>query len=211
MDPTAPVWELYERHAELWRRNRLPGLTLERDWIERFCSQLPLGAPILDVGCGHGQPIAAQLLRDGFGLWGIDRAPSLINTARTTLPGGHFEVFDMTSFDLGRTFAGIVMWHSLFHLTAVEQRRVFPLLGAHAEPGAVLLFTTGPTAGSASGEFGGEVLAHHSLGHDEYVDLLAVEGFTVVDYRESDPDCGNATVWMAERANAGVGRSGVDV
>lgn len=203
MDPTAPVWELYERHAELWTRTRLPGVIIERGWLDRFCEQLRPEARLLDVGCGHGQPIGAQLLRDGFDVWGIDRAPALIEIARTNLPGGHWHVADMTSFDLGRTFGGIVMWHSLFHLTAAEQRRVFPLLAAHARPGAPLLFTTGPAAGSTNGEFGGEVLAHHSLDPAEYQDLLAKESFTVLDYRETDPDCGDATVWLATAAKAG--------
>ena len=127
------------------------------------------------------------------------RDSAQIEAARTTLPSGQWLVADMTSFDLGQTFDGIVMWHSLFHLTATEQRQVFPLLAAHAEPGSVLLFTAGPSAGSTQGEFGGEVLAHHSLDAAEYEALLVAADFTVLDYRESDPDCGNATVWFAQR------------
>ena len=90
------------------------------------------------------------------------------------------------------------MWHSLFHLTATEQRKAFPLIGAHSEPGTVLLFTAGPEAGSRSGEFGGEVLAHHSLDPAEYAELLANQNFTILDYNETDPDCGSATVWLAK-------------
>jgi SAM-dependent methyltransferase len=188
---------LYDRHAELWNSVRLPGVTIENEWLERFGGLLEPQARVLDVGCGNGQPIGAQLLHDGFDVWGVDRAPSLIETARANLPGGHWLVADMTSLDLGQTFGGIVAWHSLFHLTGPEQHRVFPLLAAHAQPGAVLLFTSGPAAGSTFGRFGGEVLAHHSLDPDEYEAVLAAEGFTVHEFRETDPNCGTATVWLA--------------
>lgn len=198
MDPTTP-WQLYERHADLWAQERRPGVTIERDWLDRFCSQLAPNARVLDLGCGHGQPIAAQLLDDGFDVCGIDRAPSLIEQATGNLPAGRWLVADMTSFALDATFDGIVMWHSFFHLSPAEQRRVFPLVAAHSHPGSALLFTTGPEAGSSSGCFGGDILGHHSLDPWEYVDLLAEAGFTVLDHRSVDPDCGNATVWLAAR------------
>lgn len=199
VDPIVPPWKLYERHAELWKQSRLPGVRLERAWLDRLCEQLDPQAQVLDVGCGHGQPLGAQLLADGFDVWGIDRAPSLIEAARAALPAGQWRVADMTSFDLGRVFGGIVMWHSLFHLTATEQRQVFPLLAGHAEPGSVLLFTAGPSAGTSNGEFGGDDLAHYSLDPAEYESLLAEANFTVLDYRETDPDCGGATVWFAKQ------------
>lgn len=192
-----PPWELYERHAELWNSVRRPGVIIEREWLDRFCALLEPHAPVLDLGCGHGQPIGAQLLNNGLDVWGVDRAPSLIETARANLPTGHWLVADMTTFDLGQTFGGIVAWHSLFHLTGPEQRLVFPLLAAHAQPGAALLFTSGPAAGSTFGRFGGEVLAHHSLDPQDYEAILAAAGFAVLDYRETDPNCGNATVWLA--------------
>lgn len=198
MDTNVAPWELYERHVDLWIRNRPPGITFERQWLSRFTERLAPNARILDVGCGHGQPIAAQLLASGFRVWGIDRAPSLIAAAQANLPDGMWQVADMATLDLGQTFDGIVMWHSLFHLTATEQRAVFRQLAAHAQPGTLLLFTSGHRAGSSNGEFGGEVLAHHSLDAHEYRDLLAAHGFAVLDYREVDPECGNATVWFAE-------------
>lgn len=197
MDSTSRMWELYERHAELWTQLRPPGLTVERAWLDRFSSLLPPAARVLDIGCGHGQPIGAHLLDAGFDVWGIDRAASLIDQAATNLPTGTWRVADMTSFTLDQTFAGFVMWHSFFHLAPTEQQQVLPLVAAHAAPGAVLLFTTGPNAGSSPGEFGGEVLEHHSLDPAEYTDLLAASGFAVVDHRVADPDCGNATVWLA--------------
>lgn len=37
---------------------------------------------------------------------------------------------------------------------------MFPVFAAHAAPGAVLMFTSGPTAGEAIGEWEGEPLYH---------------------------------------------------
>ncbi len=196
MEP-APPWQLYERHAELWAEVRTDDLTLERKWLARFCELLEPGDRVLDLGCGHGRPIGAQLLRCGFDVWGLDRAPAAIEAARSALPAGTWLVGDMAAFDLDQTLHGFVMWHSFFHLPAADQRKVFPLIRAHAEPEAVLMFTTGNEAGSADGTFGGDTLAHHSLDPVEYTALLDEQGFEVVDHVESDPDAGAATVWLA--------------
>jgi hypothetical protein len=40
---------------------------------------------------------------------------------------------------------------------------------------------------------------HGSLAPDEYRSLLAELGFTLVDHRLRDPDCGEATLWLARR------------
>lgn len=95
---------------------------------------------------------------------------------------------------LGRRFSGILAWDSFFHLTHEDQRRMFPIFRDHARPGAVLMFTSGPSDGEAIGAFGGDALYHASLSEDEYQALLAANGFTVVKRVAEDPDCGGHTV-----------------
>lgn len=62
----------------------------------------------------------------------------------------------------------------------------------------ILLFTSGPDAGEVWGENGGENLYHASLSPDEYNQLLEKHGFKVLVHKISDPDCGEATVWLAQ-------------
>jgi hypothetical protein len=75
---------------------------------------------------------------------------------------------------------------------------MFPVFARHAMPGAVLMFSSGPEAGEALGELGGEPLYHASLAPEEYRVLLSINGFDVIDHVASDPRCGGRTVWLAE-------------
>lgn len=39
---------------------------------------------------------------------------------------------------------------------------------------------------------------HASLAPSEYHELLSKHGFTVIEFKISDPECGDATVWLAK-------------
>ena len=190
---------LYTRHAVLWEAARGPEVRVERDWMARFAGALPPGAWVLDLGCGTGRPLGAWLLARGFSVTGIDAAAPAIDRAREGLPAGEWICADMRGLALGRTFEGLLAWDSLFHMTAADQEAFFSVLGAHAAPGAVLMFTSGPDAGTAMGEFGGDPLHHASLSPAEYRRRLSAEGFDVLEFRPEDPDCGGHTVWLARR------------
>lgn len=189
---------LYERHAHAFDRQRSKHL-LEKSWVDRFAGQLAEGSCVLDVGCGSGEPMAASLLERGMKVTGIDSSPTLIDLCRERLPQGDWQVADMRELSLGRTFDGILAWHSFFHLTPDAQRAMFPLFAAHAAGRAVLMFTSGPSEGVAMGTFEGEPLYHASLSSEEYRRLLAENGFEVIAHVAEDPQCGGATVWLARK------------
>ncbi len=92
----------------------------------------------------------------------------------------------MRALSLHRQFDGIIAWDSLFHLSAHDQRRMFPTLSRHAAPGAVLLFNSGPSAGEQIGSYQGEPLYHASLDESEYRDLLGDNGFDVIAHAVTD-------------------------
>lgn len=197
-DAAAAVVALYRRHGRAWAALRGDRL-IETAWLERFAALLPPRAAVLDLGCGPGVPIARWLVGRGFRVTGIDAAPAMIDLARAALPGQIWQVADMRGLDLGRRFAGILAWDSFFHLDAPAQRAMFAVFAGHALPGAGLMFTSGPAAGTAIGELFGEPLFHASLAPDEYRTLLERHGFTVVAQRTEDPTCGGHTVWLARR------------
>lgn len=190
------IIDLYDRNARLWDESRGRAL-MERAWLDRFAAMLPKGAAILDIGCGAGDPIARHLLDRGFLVTGLDSSPALIAIARERLPTGEWIVGDMRDLALGHRFDGLLAWHSSFHLTAGDQRALFPRFAAHALPGTMLMFTSGSEAGEAIGSFAGEPLYHASLGPEEYRALLADNGFAVTEMRIGDSECGGATVWLA--------------
>lgn len=192
------IIDLYERHARTFDRDRSKTL-FEKPWLDRFLAELPPRPVVLDVGCGSGEPIAAYLIRSGCRVVGVDSSPSMIEICRGRFPDTEWHVGDMRQLALGQTFAGIIAWDSFFHLTGDHQREMFPRFARHASAGAVLMFTSGPGAGEAIGEFGGEPLFHASLDPAEYGDLLDRNGFTVIAHVSDDPDCGRHTIWIARK------------
>jgi SAM-dependent methyltransferase len=201
-DHSKRVIDVYRRHARTWVAAR--GRTLpERLWIDRFADLLDPGAPVLDVGCGSGHPIASHLAERGHPVTGIDSSPEMVAMFRANLPDAAAEVADMRSLCLGRRFGGLIAWDSFFHLPPDDQRLIFPVFRDHAEPGAPLLFTSGPAFGEAVGALEGEPLYHASLDPDEYRRLLARTGFHVVAHKAEDPDCGGRTVWLSRTERSG--------
>lgn len=192
---------LYEENAAAWDRMRGNGL-FEKPWLDRFLARVRSGGTILDIGCGTGVPIARYLIEQGFGVTGIDSAPSLIAICRERFPEQNWRVADMRSLNLGLRFDGLIAWHSSFHLTPEAQTKLFPRLAAHAAPGAALMFTSGTRHGEILAEWQGEPLYHGSLSPEEYRALLTANGFGDIIHRENDPDCGSATIWLASRAKS---------
>jgi SAM-dependent methyltransferase len=196
---------LYEDNAAAWDRQRGRDLH-EKPWLDRFLALLPSQPEILDIGCGMAEPIAAYLIGRGAGLTGVDSSPSSVALARARFPAHQWVVADMRALDLGRRFDGLLAWHSFFHLCPEDQEPMFVRFRAHARPGAALMFTSGWSRGEAIGEWQGEPLYHGSLDPEQYRALLDENGFEVVDHRVEDPECGHATVWLAQMRPA----SGLD-
>lgn len=194
--PVDAVIGLYQRHAA--RFDTLRGRQLqEAVWLGRFLAPMRPGASVLDIGCGSGEPIARHLIEQGCAVTGIDSSPALIALCRERFPDRDWIVADMRRLSLGRRFDGLIAWDSFFHLGFDAQRAMMPVFRAHAAPGAVLMFTSGPRHGEAIGEFEGEPLYHASLAETEYRALLDENGFDVIAHVADDPSCGGHTIWLA--------------
>jgi SAM-dependent methyltransferase len=201
-DEAERIIDLYQRRAGDWDRVRGRELVVEQAWLDRFVARLPTGGVVLDIGCGSGEPIARYLIDRGLQVTGIDSAPAMIALCRSRQPASHWIVADMRTLSLGRRFDGLLAWDSFFHLSPADQRAMFAVFAAHADPGAALLITSGPRDGVALGTFHGETLYHASLDPDEYRALFREHGFAVVSNVIEDPQCGGHTVWLARREDA---------
>jgi SAM-dependent methyltransferase len=192
----ADIVDLYDRRSADWVADRGRDLTeADQIWLDRFTVDLKSGDAVLDVGCGSGRPMAAALLERGFRVTGVDSSANLVAHAAADLPGGRFVQADMRTLELGETFAGVLAWHSLFHLSAADQRIALPRLLAHAAQRATILFSSGPHEDFVVGAWRGEPLYHGSLGPDEYQTLLTSQGFVV----ESGVWADNGSAWLARR------------
>ncbi|HEY4143286.1 MAG TPA: methyltransferase domain-containing protein [Pseudolabrys sp.] len=197
------IVDLYERNAHAWDEQRgRPRPLMEQGWLDRFTALIRASDAILDIGCGSGKPIAAHLIAQGYAVTGIDSSTTMIDMCSDRFPAHRWQIADMRTLLLETRSAGIIAWDSFFHLSPDDQRLMFPIFRAHAEPGAPLLFTSGPRHGDAIGSFEGEPLYHGSLDPGEYRTLLRDNGFAVVDHVAEDTTCGGHTVWLAQRDNA---------
>jgi len=194
--PADAIIDLYQRHAADWSGDRGKDL-FEQDWLDRFTALIEPDSAVLDIGCGCGEPIGRYLIETGRSVVGVDSSPAMIDLCRGAFPDQIWIVGDMRKLALGRPFAGLLAWDSLFHLSPADQRRMFPIFQAHAAPGAALMFTSGPAHGEAIGSYRGEALYHGSLDPAEYRALLDAHGFDVVDHAVEDPTCGCHTIWLA--------------
>jgi cyclopropane fatty-acyl-phospholipid synthase-like methyltransferase len=189
---------LYERHAAAFDLDRDRSL-FEKARLDAFLEHVSDGGTVLDLGCGMGDPIARYIIGSGFNVVGVDSSPSMIALCRERFPEHEWIVADMRAFSADRRFDGVLAWHSFFHLSIAAQRAMFPRFGDLASPGAPLMFTSGHSEGEAIGSYQGEPLFHASLDPIEYRQLLAANGFDVLDYREKDPACGDSWIWLAKR------------
>ncbi|WP_018698531.1 class I SAM-dependent DNA methyltransferase [Amorphus coralli] len=194
----ARTQEIYEKNAARFDAERPRGL-IERAWLDRFLDGLPLGAAILDLGCGTGDPIAHFIAARGYGVVGVDASEAMIGLARQKRPKGDWRVADMRSLDLTERFDGILGWDSFFHLTRNEQRAVLPRLAAHLKPGGRLMLTVGPSDGEVAGHVGDDPIYHSSLSPEAYRTLLAEHGVLVTEFVAEDPGCDFHTVLLAQK------------
>jgi SAM-dependent methyltransferase len=197
-EEAAGIIDLYQRKAQDWIESRARTGLSEKPWVDRFRALLPRAGPILDLGCGSAEPMAAYLIGLGHPVTGVDSSPAMIDVCRRHFPTQEWIVADMRKLDLQRKFSGILAWDSFFHLCYDDQRRMFPVFRAYAAPKAALMFTSGPRHGEAVGSFGGEPLYHASLDPAEYLSLLDRNGFRVVSHAVEDPTCGGHTIWLAQ-------------
>ncbi|MDP9095773.1 MAG: class I SAM-dependent methyltransferase [Pseudomonadota bacterium] len=191
------VLETYQRHGAAWAGLRGDRLD-EGPWLDRFCALLPPAATVLDIGCGSGHPIAAELTRRGIHVTGVDGTPTMLALFQRNLPGTPAHLVDMRQLALSQRFAGLLAWDSFFHLSPADQRAMVPRFQAHAAPGAAIMFTSGDAHGEAIGELEGDPLYHASLDSEEYRTLLDAAGFTIIAHVTKDPTC-RRTVWLAQQ------------
>lgn len=201
----AIVRDGYNAVADGWGRARRTGPPdpRERVWIEQFLAVLPIGARVLDLGCGSGAPILVELVEHGYQLTGVDFSHEQVARARERCPTANVLQADLTEikFEAG-SFDGVIAFDSIWHVPRPEHARVFKRIREWLAPGGVALLTLGAT------DDGENELFTELLGAPMYYDavpeamslkMLADTGFSVVGHHlkpivESRPKTGHLII-----------------
>ncbi len=191
------VYKVYNKIATWFSENR-PSTLMEKSYLDDMIDRLPANATILDLGCGTGNPILKYLVSKNINVIGVDASNAMLEIAQKDFPAVEFILQDMRLLSLNKKFDAIIAWHSYFHLPATAQPAMFERFKEHLNPDGILLFTSGTERSEAWGMNGGENLFHASLNTKEYENLLEKYHFEVLKHKINDPDCGNATVWIAK-------------
>lgn len=191
------AFETYNIIADWFFENRHQGL-IEKAYLDKLIEITGKGAEILDLGCGTGISVMQYLLNQGMEVTGVDASYQMLDIAKRNFPSADLIQADMRELSLPRKYHAIIAWHSFFHLPSEDQPAMFDVFKKHLHPNGILLFTSGTLHGESWGMVGGESLFHASLDTAHYRSLLAAHHFQVLEYKEDDPACGNATVWMVQ-------------
>jgi SAM-dependent methyltransferase len=144
LDPKRVVAAGYDAMAERYlawsdlqpSATRLQYLALSQD-------RIPIGADVLDLGCGAGIPMSATLAT-GRSLTGVDISAVQIALARANVPSATFVQADMTTLDFPPgSFDAVVAFYSLTHVPRAEHAALFGRIRTWLRPGGLFLASLG--------------------------------------------------------------------
>ncbi|MGQ3891191.1 class I SAM-dependent DNA methyltransferase [Legionella sp. CNM-4043-24] len=193
------VYQVYDEIIDWFDNARNKDLKMERYYLNFIQKHLPPDCKILDVGCGTGEPIAEFLINSGYTVTGIDASKKMIDRCKQRFPQERWLQADMRTLDLNEKFHAVIAWHSFFHLPHEDQRSTLKLLASYVYQNGLLIFTSGPEYGEVWSDNGGHDLYHASLSTEEYEQILNDNNFKVLAHKIRDPECGEATVWVAQK------------
>ena len=179
MDKSNGYDEIAERFIAA--RNPSTGVAIVREWNQA----LPENASVLDLGCGHGEPVARILMERGCRVFGVDASLRLLEEFRRRFPRAmveHAAVEESEFFE--RTFDGIIAWGLMFLLSAETQAVVIQKAARALQLGGRFLFTAPREAVRWKDAItGGESI---SLGREEYRRILADAGLRLDGERNDE-------------------------
>ncbi len=163
-------------------------------WLGRFARDLRDGARVLDLGCGCGVPVAAELAKR-FDVTGVDLSPVQIERARELVPGARFVCADMTAVPIEpASFDAVVAFYSIFNVPLAEQPALIASIARWLVPGGRVLATVGHDAWSGieenwRGVAGARMFYSHAT-ITRYREWFAAAGLEIVE-QGREPKDGN--------------------
>ncbi|MFH8473945.1 class I SAM-dependent methyltransferase [Streptomyces sp. NPDC018000] len=150
--------------------------------LRRLLEHLAPHSRVLDVGCGTGRPTAQTLADAGHDVLGVDVSPVMVDLAARQVPGASFECADIRELALEEgSFDAVCVYFSLLQMSREDQSRLLRKLGRLLVTGGHLVVATVPLdVEDVSVVFMGQTVQATSFGADEFTELVAGAGFTIL-------------------------------
>jgi 2-polyprenyl-3-methyl-5-hydroxy-6-metoxy-1,4-benzoquinol methylase len=173
-------------------------------WLARLIPELPAGAPVLDLGCGCGEPAARLLTERGFAVTGVDISQVQVDRARQWVPAASFLRADATAVIFEpESFDAIVCLYVLIHVPLRDQAPLLERMATWLRPGGWLLASAGHRAWTGTEENwlgGGAPMWWSHADAGTYREWLTGAGFMVVDEEfVPEGEGGHALFWCRRR------------
>jgi SAM-dependent methyltransferase len=172
-------------------------------WLDELVPLLTPGAPVLDLGCGRGVPVARRLAST-HRVTGVDLSPIQVERARHNVPEGQFICADMTEVAFPeKHFYAVVSFYAIIHVPLDEQIALLHKMHRWLRPGGYLMATVGHGAWTGQEENWLDAGAAMYWSHaDEatYLGWLKEAGFEVSWTRFIPEEDGGHTLLLARKA-----------
>ena len=153
VDPKRVVADGYDRVADrylAWSALRPSAARLRA--LDLADELIPAGADVLELGCGAGLPMTAQLAI-GRNLTGVDISAEQIRRARRNVPNATFIQADLTTVERPpASLDAVVAFYCLTHVPRDEHAALFASIRRWLRPGGVFLASLGVEDDSGSVE-----------------------------------------------------------
>lgn len=171
MNDSTGIWNAVVQDF-MARRSPVIGVAEVSNWS----GAIPAGGSILDLGCGHGFPVASALVKLGFDVYGIDSSTEMAQEFQRRLPTAHIrcEAVEQSNY-FDRQFDAAIAVGLMFLLNEQSQRQLIHRVAAALHSGGTLLFTAPAQAVSWPDNLTGQQSL--SLGREAYRTLLQEGGF----------------------------------
>ncbi len=183
------------------------GQGAEHPTKRRFVSMarrlLPNGGVAIDLGCGTGEHVTAELA-EHFDTIGVDISAHSIDLARQRVPSARFVVADMTTVDFPHATVDLVTaFYSVIHVPRQEHANLLRRIVGWLVPGGILILTMGAheDEGMAK-DWLGAPMFWSSWGTQKNKDLITQAGFELLSAQpvtDLEDDAEVTHLWIVAR------------